>query len=155
MTHPAINESYKMCRQATTLCHLVCVSTFVKRALSSTGWRRLIGCLQLQVIFHKRATKYRVLLRKMTCKDKTSYGSSPPCIKKSLYCIKRVLCFFRIALILSKQPCNYVRTVYHKSSRYTHTYIYTYIYIYIYIYIYVYIYIFIYVCVYIQTFLDI
>ena len=32
-----------------------------------TGWRRLIGCLQLQVIFRKRATDYRALLRKMTC----------------------------------------------------------------------------------------
>jgi len=30
--------------------------------------------------FHKRATKYRALLRKMTYKDKGSYESSPPCI---------------------------------------------------------------------------
>jgi len=34
----------------------------------------------LQIIFHKRATKYRALLRKMTYKDKGSYESSPPCI---------------------------------------------------------------------------
>jgi len=33
----------------------------------------------LQIIFHKRATKYRSLLRKMTYKDKGSYESSPPC----------------------------------------------------------------------------
>jgi len=33
----------------------------------------------LQVLFHKRATKYRSLLRKMTYKDKGSYESSPPC----------------------------------------------------------------------------
>jgi len=45
----------------------------------TTGWRRLIGCLKLQVIFRKRATSYRALLLKMTCKDKASYGSSPPC----------------------------------------------------------------------------
>ena len=45
----------------------------------TTGWRRLIGSPKLQIIFHKRATKYRSLLRKMTCKDKGSYGSSPPC----------------------------------------------------------------------------
>ena len=32
----------------------------------STGWRRRIGCLKLQVIFRKRATNYRVLLRKVT-----------------------------------------------------------------------------------------
>jgi len=47
--------------------------------LHYTGWRRLIGCLQLQVILHKRATNYRALLQKMTYKDKTSYESSPPC----------------------------------------------------------------------------
>ena len=43
-----------------------------------TGWRRLIGSPKLQIIFHKRATKYRSLLRKMTYKDKGSYESSPP-----------------------------------------------------------------------------
>ena len=45
-----------------------------------TGWRRHIGSPKLQIIFHKRATKYRSLLQKMTCKDKGSYESSPPCI---------------------------------------------------------------------------
>ena len=43
-----------------------------------TGWRRLIGSPKLQIIFHKRATKYRSLLWKMTYKDKGSYESSPP-----------------------------------------------------------------------------
>ena len=46
---------------------------------SATGWRRLIGSLKLQIIFHKRATNYRALLRKMTHKDKGSYESWPPC----------------------------------------------------------------------------
>ena len=45
-----------------------------------TGWRRLIGSPRLQIIFHKRATKYRSLLRKITNKDKGSYESSPPCV---------------------------------------------------------------------------
>ena len=45
---------------------------------SDTGWQRLIGSPKLQIIFHKRATKYRSLLRKMTYKDKGSYESSPP-----------------------------------------------------------------------------
>ena len=45
----------------------------------TTGWRRLIGCLKLQVIFRKRATNCRALLRKMTYKDKASYDSTPPC----------------------------------------------------------------------------
>jgi len=48
---------------------------------SCTGWRRLIGSPKLQIIFHKRATKYMSLLRKMTYTDKGSYESSPPCIR--------------------------------------------------------------------------
>ena len=44
-----------------------------------TGWRRCIGCLKVQVIFCKRATNYRALLRNMTCEDKASYDSTPPC----------------------------------------------------------------------------
>ena len=48
-----------------------------------TEWRRPIGCLRLQVILRKTATKYRVLLRKLTCKHKASYGSSPPCTHTS------------------------------------------------------------------------
>jgi len=47
---------------------------------TSTGWRWLIGSSKLQIIFHKRATKYRSLLRKVTYKDKGSYESSQPCI---------------------------------------------------------------------------
>jgi len=40
-----------------------------------TRWQRCIGCLKLQVIFHKRATNSRALLQKMTYKNKASYGS--------------------------------------------------------------------------------
>jgi len=46
---------------------------------SPTGRRRCIGCLKLHITFCKRATNYRNLLRKMTSKDKASYGSPPPC----------------------------------------------------------------------------
>jgi len=49
-----------------------------------TGWRRLIGSPNLQIIFHKRAIEYRSLLRKMTYKDKGSYESSPPCSNRVL-----------------------------------------------------------------------
>jgi len=60
-----------------------------------TGWRRLIGSLKLQIILHKRATKYKSLLRKMTYKDKGSYESSPPC---TLYiCRYRVIRCWRSA----------------------------------------------------------
>ena len=54
-----------------------------------TTWRRLIGCLKLQVIFCKRATNYRALVRKMTYKDKPSYASSPPCSRTKTRCEKR------------------------------------------------------------------
>ena len=53
---------------------------YEEESLMYTGWRRLIGSPKLQIIFHRNATKYRSLLRKMTCKDKGSYESSPPCI---------------------------------------------------------------------------
>ena len=44
-----------------------------------TGMRRLIGCLKLQFVFRSRANNYWALLRKMTCEDKVSYDSMPPC----------------------------------------------------------------------------
>jgi len=56
------------------------------------GWRRPIGCLKLLVIFCKRATNYRALLRKMTYKDKASYGSLPPYI--SVYPFKYMACWY-------------------------------------------------------------
>ena len=46
---------------------------------STIGWRRPIECLKLQIIFRRRATNYRALLRKMTYKDKARYDSTPPC----------------------------------------------------------------------------
>jgi len=50
----------------------------------SIGWRRPSGCLKLQVIFRKRATNYRALLRKMTCEDQASYDSTPLCSELTL-----------------------------------------------------------------------
>jgi len=42
--------------------------------------------------FSQRATNYRALLRKMTCKDKASYESSPPCNSVTTpYCTPRAL----------------------------------------------------------------
>ena len=58
-------------------CDLKCPMSL--RHVSTTGWRRLTDCLKLHIIFRKRATNYRVLLRKMSCKDKASYDSTPPC----------------------------------------------------------------------------
>jgi len=50
-----------------------------QKGSQTTGWQRCIGCLKLQVIFRKRATNYRVRLRKMTYKDQASYDSTQPC----------------------------------------------------------------------------
>jgi len=60
---------------------LFCGNWRVKRrhSIHRREWRRFIGCLKLQVFFRKRATNYRALLRKITCEDKASYGSTPPC----------------------------------------------------------------------------
>ena len=64
----------------------------------ATGWRRLIGSPKLQIIFHKRATKYRSLLQKITYKDKGSYESSPPCtIAVHLY---YYVCYFLYVCII-------------------------------------------------------
>jgi len=53
--------------------------------LVHTGWRRRIGSPQLQIIFHKTATKYMSLLRKITYKDNGSYESSPPVLMSCKY----------------------------------------------------------------------
>jgi len=62
--------------------------------MCATGWRRLIGSSELQIIFHKRATEHRSLWQKMTYKDKGSCESSPPCILriKYLYHIHAYVC---------------------------------------------------------------
>jgi len=52
-----------------------CIHVFMYASLSCTGWRRHIGSPNMQIIFQKRATKYRSFLRKMTYKDKGSYES--------------------------------------------------------------------------------
>jgi len=59
--------------------HLDIAKSHILNSVSHTGWRRCIGCLKLQVSFRKRATNYGALLRKTAYKDKTSYGSMPPC----------------------------------------------------------------------------
>jgi len=56
------------------------VHKHAKHRVCVTGWRRLIGSPKLQIIFLKRATKYRSILLKITYKDKGSYESSPPCM---------------------------------------------------------------------------
>ena len=57
----------------------ICIYIYVY-ILIHTGWRRPIECLKLQDFPQKRSTNYKALLQKMTCEDKASDGSSPPCI---------------------------------------------------------------------------
>jgi len=77
------------------------------RKVYSTGKWRPTGCLKLQVIFRKRTTNYRDLLRKMTCKDKVSCGSSPPCIIIAWYLWRYVTKnnFKKIASKMSTKKC--------------------------------------------------
>ena len=60
------------------------------RPPDGTGWRRLTGSPQLQIIFHKRATKYRSLLQKMTYKIR-----DPMSLRQPVYtCICGYVCTY-------------------------------------------------------------
>ena len=48
-------------------------------ATFTTGWRRCIGCLKLQISFRQKATNFWALLQNMTFEDKAFSGSTPPC----------------------------------------------------------------------------
>ena len=128
-----------------------------------TGWRRLIASPKLYIFFHQRATKYRTLLRKMTCKDKGSYESSPPCTKYSSesnlgrsvafleHCFNIYIYIYKCVYILIYIPvehiyihvlvhiyiCFYV-CIYKCIYVYSHTHMCLYIHAYVYIYMYIY-----------------
>jgi len=73
------NNALKRISEPDILRHLQHTATLYNTLHHTTGWRRLIDCLKLQVIFRKRATNYMALLQKMTYEDKASYDSTPPC----------------------------------------------------------------------------
>ena len=107
-----------MCNAYVSVLRYICPWTYLCICLlPTTGWRRLIGCLTLQVIFCKRATNYRSLLRKMIYEDKAPYASTPPCTlrlisivqerQKQTVCrnARRVIgCFIFIGHLLQKRP---------------------------------------------------
>jgi len=64
-------------------CRSILICDVSESGIQGAGWRRLMGSPKLQITLHKRATKYRSLLQKMTCKDKGSYASLPPCMSLS------------------------------------------------------------------------
>ena len=85
----------------------VCVYIWMDvRTYVCTGWPRLIGSPKLQIIFHKRATKYRSLLRKMTHKDKGSCESSPPCMYDMFW--RLYVCMLYVCMNVSMYVCMYV-----------------------------------------------
>ena len=84
-----------MCVHMCKVCVYICEMYTHTYMHMCTGCRRLIGCLELQIIFCKRATNYRVLLRKMTYKDKPSYASLPPCIMKCTHIRKNVCTYVK------------------------------------------------------------
>ena len=67
------------------ICIRQCKSTGLK-PVERTVWSGTTtkAYIPLQIIFHKRATKYRSLLRKMTYTEKGSYESSPPCTLRNV-----------------------------------------------------------------------
>ena len=68
---------------------------------------------QLQVIFRQRDTHYMALLRKMTYKDKASYGSSPLCSTQeyaldSIVCQKSPICPQK-SIVYQQKSCMYLQ----------------------------------------------
>jgi len=70
-------------------------------AKHNTGRRRPIGCRKLQVIFRQRATNRKALLRKMTYKDETSYGSSPHFMRTLAVSMRELV---MLQVISAKEP---------------------------------------------------
>ena len=94
LSHIKIKDKGTMSKNAPTLMHVgafldlvslavhqnsICINT---RGTKTMVWPRLMGSPKLQIIFHKRATKYRSLLQKMTYKEKGSYETWPLCMHK-------------------------------------------------------------------------
>jgi len=50
---------------------------------SHTGWQKDKECLKLKISLRKKATTYRHLFQRMTCKNKASHAFSPFCIQMS------------------------------------------------------------------------
>jgi len=88
----------------------ICQFTYTRNRY--TGWRRLIGCHQSQVIFRKRAINYRALLRKMIYTDEASYDSTPPCNMHNLirFILKPNTFGESFNLILQSQSNVYIHT---------------------------------------------
>jgi len=103
---------------------------------SDTGLQRPTGLHKLQVIFRKRVTNCRALLRKMTSKDKALCGFSPPCASNAT---------------IHVYVCIYMSHICTHLWIYIYMYVYTYIYVFIYIHICIYTYIWIHIYTYVYS----
>ena len=90
VTHDEWNRTIYLTNNESCHRHESVTSPSWMNRITHTGWRRPIGRLNLQIIFRKRATNYWALLRKMTYKNKASYGSSLPCMDQTW--MHRVTC---------------------------------------------------------------
>jgi len=72
----------------------------------ATGWRRPIGCLQLQVIFSKRATNCKALCRKWPVKMRHPMGLCHPVPVRLCLCLCVFACFC-VCLCLCLRLCFY------------------------------------------------
>jgi len=82
---------------------------FPKRTLYKTLFCMTTGCLQLQVIFRKRANNYRALLRKIIYKDQTSdalpAGVPTADVHDHILCICLCLCWLQVFLYVYVYTC--------------------------------------------------
>ena len=91
----------------------------------------------MHIIFHKRATKYRSLLRKMTYKEKGSYKSLPPCIGNRSnffldYSDSFAKGFYIVFFFFWKEPSQFGEPAYRCYPRtYMHTCVHTYVCMYV------------------------
>jgi len=88
--------------------------------------RRCIGFFKLQVIFRKRATNCRALLRKITYEDKASYGFAPPCTWESVSgCVfMDIYILLRVYTLVLQQHCcvwTYICILFTSVYMYTYT----------------------------------
>jgi len=122
------------------------VISLSRARMYATRWRRLIGSLKLQIIFHKRATKYRSLLREMTYKDKGSYESSP--LRHPVGSLKGICMYMTY---ISMNGCIFHMSRMHSCHSPTHrmsllhAYVYVYVQVHAHVYKYVYAYVYVYV----------
>ena len=100
-------SSYRLARKESFLSHFTRLAWKESFLTRFTGWQRLIGSPKLQIIFHKRATKYRALLLKMTHKDEGSYESFLSRFTRLRGSRQRLIGSFKLQIIFHKRATKY------------------------------------------------